>query len=175
VRRVRLLPPRAKDRELLFEWIVEPAQPLYRRTSFRLVFPEPVAVSRLSPTFWWIAALACLHSHWLLLRPCRVELPVTLGAGEREFWLRLLESEAVTLDAHRVPEAPAGAIEITESGPRFEPLSAFPDVGRCAAAFSGGKDSLLQAGLLSEITHLALRCRHSVGPRLGPPAPDSKL
>lgn len=150
--RIRLQEPGVSPHELVVEWLVEPAQPLYRQTSFRLVFPQSVALTSLPPALWWTVALVCLHSHWVLLRPCRIELPVTLGPGEREFWLRLMEVEGATLDAYRLTTEDAGSIEITESGPKVEPMPWFPDTGRCAAAFSGGKDSLLQAGLLSEIT-----------------------
>jgi hypothetical protein len=173
---VRLLPPAIEPRRrtATFRWQVEPETPLYQRTSFTLSFPPEIDLARVPPALWWTVALLCLHSHWNLLRPCRVELPVELPAGEAEFWRRLVDVEAATLEAYRGAPTPldarppgsgaaAGAavwppLAAFELEARGRPLPARPPLpraaagGRCAAAFSGGKDSLLQAALLCELT-----------------------
>jgi hypothetical protein len=169
--RVKLLPPEIEPRRrtATFRWRVEPETLLYRRTSFTLGFPPEIDVASVPPALWWTVALLCLHSHWNLLRPCRVELPVELPPGEAEFWRRLVEVEAVTLEAYRGAPTPLDALP--PGGPRgWPPLAAFEIAargrrlptpprlpraatgGRCAAAFSGGKDSLLQAALLCDFT-----------------------
>ncbi|HVT17699.1 MAG TPA: aminotransferase class I/II-fold pyridoxal phosphate-dependent enzyme [Thermoanaerobaculia bacterium] len=166
--RIRVAAPSfARDRrEVSFSWTVEPATPLYRATSFVLRFPPELDLERVPESLWWTVALLCLHSHWNLLRPCRVELPVELPAGEAEFWRRLLEIELATLEAYRGAATPDGALpaagggaggqspalELVTGGPRLASPRRLPLGDRCAAAFSGGKDSLLQAGLLAELT-----------------------
>lgn len=102
---------------------------------------------------WWRIALVALHSHWTLLRPCRVILPVHLEPGEREVWERLLDYESTTVDAYA--GTPLGGTVCIEEGDD-RPLLEIPrpaEIHRSATAFSGGKDSLLQAGLLAEFTH----------------------
>ncbi|HLX09352.1 MAG TPA: hypothetical protein VKY89_15985 [Thermoanaerobaculia bacterium] len=155
------LDPPALDRErrtASFRWRVEPATALYRRTSFTLAFPPEVDFARVPPALWWTVALLCLHPQWNLLRPCRVELPVELPPGEAEFWSRLLDAEAATLEAYRgdrpaaPPWLPLAAFELRARGPALPPLPSLPAGRRCAAAFSGGKDSLLQAALLCDFT-----------------------
>jgi hypothetical protein len=166
-------PPRVQRLGATFAWQVEPATPLYfeggeggegdGRHAFSLRLPAGGDARRLPPALWWIVALLCLHSHWTLLRPCRVRLPVTLPRGQREFWLRLLQSEVATLEAYRAPRAagapdlaavPPGlglAIELADDGPLLPPPAPLAGTGGAAAAFSGGKDSLLQAALLLEL------------------------
>src|ERR1700761_4247756 len=113
--RITLSPPRVHRDGATFAWQVEPPTELYGggdgRHAFRLRLPAGYDARRLPETLWWTVALLCLHSHWNLLRPCRVVLPVTLPRGQREFWLRLLASELATLDAHRATEASAPGAE----------------------------------------------------------------
>jgi len=167
--RITFLPP-AIDRRLrtaTFHWQVEPESSLYRRTTFTLSFPPEVDLESVPQPLWWTVAMLCLHPHWNLLRPCRVELPVELPPAEVEFWARLVEVEAATLEAYRGaptpldalaadgPWPPLGAFEIVARGARLPPLPSLPRQAagrRCAAAFSGGKDSLLQAALLCDFT-----------------------
>ncbi|HVT58435.1 MAG TPA: hypothetical protein VHR45_08540 [Thermoanaerobaculia bacterium] len=157
---ITLAPPAldAERRTATFRWRVEPETDLYHRTSFTLRFPAEVELARLPQPLWWTVALLCLHSHWNLLRPCRVELPVELPPGEAEFWCRLLETEAATLEAYRSgrsaasPWPPLAAFELHARGPRLPSPQRLAAGRRCAAAFSGGKDSLLQAALLCDFT-----------------------
>jgi hypothetical protein len=177
--RITLFAPAIEPRRrtATFRWRVDPETPLYRRTSFTLSFPPEVDLASVPQPLWWTVALLCLHSHWNLLRPCRVELPVELSPGEEEFWRRLVEVEAATLEAYRGAPTPADALpparrcagagaaagaahawpplagfEIAARGARLPPLPRLAPGRRCAAAFSGGKDSLLQAALLCDFT-----------------------
>lgn len=135
-----------------FEWSVEPTTALYHRTTFTLDYSGALDPRTLPERMWWTAGLLCLHSHWNLLRPCRVILPITLPAGEIEFWQRLLDGERVTLEKSRGTGDFERSIEIECRGPEPAARELPPAVGRYPAAFSGGKDSLLQAGLLCELT-----------------------
>ncbi len=148
---IRIAEPVVAGQTARFAWTVEPASDLYRRTTFELSFPDSVALGRVPRQMWWRVALVCLHSHWPLLRPCRVVLPVALGDGEREFWLRLCDAEIVTLEANAGHRDTARAIELVERGPALEPLEPVADAGVVVACFSGGRDSLTQAALLHEL------------------------
>lgn len=150
MRRISLQQPEVSDHEVVFRWTVEPSSELYWATSFHLSFPESVPLREVPAGLWWTVALLCLHPQWPLLRPCRVELPVELPPGEREFWLRLLDAAVVTLEAHRGTGDVARSIELIDRGPTIDPEPA-PDRDAVATAFSGGKDSLLQLGLLTEL------------------------
>jgi hypothetical protein len=153
-RRVVLAPPQPHQRGATFHWQVEPATTLYARTHFSLSLPAGLDGRDLPASLWWTIMLLCLHSHWNLLRPCTVELPVTLLPGHRAFWLRLLESEMATLAAYSQGGCVGdgwGDLELVDGGPALTPAERLTEAGRCAAAFSGGKDSLLQAALLAEL------------------------
>jgi hypothetical protein len=168
LRQIILLPPEVRAAGATFRWQVEPASDLYLATEFTLRLPAGLDGRLVPEALWWTVALLCLHSHWTLLRPCRVLLPVVLEPGGREMWSRLIDSELATLDAYRggPAAAPAAAlspsidgqagpdgldVELVESGPRLRAPAALTEAGRCAAAFSGGKDSLLQTALLAEM------------------------
>jgi perosamine synthetase len=155
---VRLHEPEVATHDVTFGWTVTPASTLYQRTSFTMRFPDNVPLDAVPAGLWWRVALVCLHAHWALLRPCQVELPVRLAPGEREFWLRLIDLETATLAAYttdgnvREPRA----VTLVEHGPALPPLALDTDPARAATAFSGGKDSLVQAGLLAELTDAPL-------------------
>jgi hypothetical protein len=150
IERPRVVVDRGHDR-IEFAWRVEPQTPLYQRTTFFLRVPSLSAPVTFPDRLLWLVALLCLHSQWTLLRPCRIHLPVRLGVGEAEFWLRLLDATVVTLEAHRGGNDVRRTIEIIEDGPALAEVPPLPEKGLTAAAFSGGKDSLLQAGLLTEL------------------------
>jgi hypothetical protein len=149
--RIGIQAPEVTGQTVTFRWLVDPPTPLYRRSTFRLRFPASVDLGRVPEHIWWIVALACLHAHWPLLRPCRVELPVALGAGEAETWLRLTDAAVATLESLRGTTHFHREIEIIEGTTPLVPVRV-PDGDRCATAFSGGKDSLVHAGLLAELT-----------------------
>ncbi len=150
MRRIVVEQPEPGPQEVAFRWRVEPPTELYSRESFNLRFGGDLDPGRVPADIWWIVALLCLHGHWALLRPCRVELPVELPPGEREFWLRLLDAAVETLELGGPGGDRTRAIEILDRGPRLEPAA--PPAGeRVALAFGGGKDSLLTLGLLLEL------------------------
>jgi hypothetical protein len=147
----RLEPPSVSKNTVSFRWSVAPRTSLYRATRFDLRFPESVEIASLPESLWWRIAILCLHSHWALLRPCRVELPARLVEGEAESWMRLIDAEVATLEAQRGTSDFGRTIEFRGEGPPLPPLPSLPENRRCASAFSGGKDSLLQAALLCEL------------------------
>jgi len=146
---ITLQPPILQPRRIEFRWRVEPATPLYRRTSFALEFPESVDVAALPESLVWGIGLLCLHAQWIFLRPCRVKLPVRLPAGWEGFWRRFLQAQVNSLEAYRKRIVDDLQIDFEMDGPQLAAVRGDGE-GSCAAAFSGGKDSLLQAGLLCE-------------------------
>lgn len=149
--RVWVHEPEPSDHEVTFSWTVDPPSALYRSTSFHMRFPDDVPLRDVPMALWRTLALLCLHSHWTLLRPCRVELPGPLAADEKEFWLRLVDAAVATLEACRGGGDRTRAVDLVDGpGPEASPRRAC-DAGRVVTAFSGGKDSLLQLGLLAEL------------------------
>jgi hypothetical protein len=148
---IRLLPPQVQGHEVEFGWIEDRETTLYRRPAFTLKFPDEVDLSKVPQGLLWRVALICLHSQWILLQPCSIEIPISLPPGELEVWQNLVNTELRTLNAYGKPRHEEAVIEITARGPisHCERLEASL---RCATAFSGGKDSLLQTGLLTELT-----------------------
>lgn len=144
--------PQVCGSQVDFRWRVDPPSELCRRLQFGLRFPDSVPIADLPERVWWWVALACLHPQWALLEPCRVHLPVRLAPGEGDVWLGLVAAARASLDAHIGGALRDPRVEIVEEGPVLAPLALPAERGRCASAFSGGKDSLLQAGLLAELT-----------------------
>jgi perosamine synthetase len=153
---ITLQAPVVEGQEACFAWTVTPPSELYRRNEFRLSFPDSIDLGGVPEAIWWRVALICLHSHWTLLRPCVVKLPVRLTEGERELWLRLMDAEVATLEAYGASSKTQRTIELFDSGPPIPALAAMPDNGGVAASFSGGRDSLIHAGVLCELSEKPL-------------------
>ena len=79
-----------------------------------------------------------------------------LARAARPGGARVLAAAGVVLSRHArgVPHGrDAGpVIELVDDGPLLAPFAPMADTGWCATSFSGGKDSLLQVGLLTELT-----------------------
>jgi perosamine synthetase len=149
---IRLLAPHVEPNTVTIRWIIEPPPGLYVRDMFTLRFPPGFDCTAIPERLWWTVALLCLHAQWLLLRPCRVELPIRLLPGEAELWLRLTDAGVSTLEAMRGTSDVARTIQLLEGDLELPQPQQLPEIGRCATAFSGGKDSLLQAALLAELS-----------------------
>jgi hypothetical protein len=149
--RIDLQPPVVEGQAVTFRWRIEPETALYRKTTFTLMFPDSVDLSRLPDRLWWDILLICLHPHWLLLRPCQIHLPLKLAAPEREFWLQLLQNGLDTLAAYGPERRRSEPLGITIVGGELVVPRAALNGSRCGTSFSSGKDSLLQAGLLCEL------------------------
>jgi hypothetical protein len=151
-----LMPPIVEGQSVIFHWRVEPESVLYSKTSFTLAFPECVDLLAVPGRLWWDIFLICLHPHWLLLRPCRIHLPLRLPASERQFWLQLLQNGADTLAAYGPERLRSDPLGITIIGGELDiPRTSVSGFG-FGTSFSGGKDSLLQAALLCELTERPL-------------------
>jgi len=155
MRKIHLMPPIIDGQTAKFQWRVEPPSTLYQRTSFTIIFPPVVDLSKVPKRLWWDFLLMCLHSHWLLLQPCEVHLPLKLGAPLRKFWLQLLQNGLDTLNAYG-PKNQAAALNVSIVDGDLEVPYERITGSRYATAFSGGKDSLLQAALLFELTEQPL-------------------
>ena len=156
LRRVTLHPPEVGPGTVTFRFDVDPPSPLYHATRFSLGFPPWIDVTTLPDRLWWTVFLLCVHAQWPYLAPCEVRLPVRLGPGELEFWRRLVASHLDTLEAYRTGETPGRRIDLVDGGPLLAPFTQLADTAWCATSFSGGKDSLLQVGLLTELTERPL-------------------
>jgi 7-cyano-7-deazaguanine synthase in queuosine biosynthesis len=155
---IRLREPVVRGNAVDFAWSVEPDQGFYIDPRFTLEFPESVDVASVPEGVWLRVMMICLYSHWAVLRPCRVVLPRTLPEGEREFWSRMVDSGVWTLevdqdtsDGPTYSERTARAVEIVETGLPAGELPASPPGEGSTTAFSGGRDSLTQTGLLHEL------------------------
>ncbi len=157
MRIVRFRPLEMTQSEVRVTWTVEPTSIIYDRTNFKLDFGASLDPRSLPLGLWWTVVLLILHSHWNLLRPCRIHLPFSLAANEIEFWLRLLDQERVTIEYLRGTQDFDRTIEIESEGPvLLNNDTQSSSVDRWATAFSGGKDSLLQTALLCEMTQRPL-------------------
>ena len=155
MRQVHLMAPVIQGQTVTFQWRVEPESALYRRTHFTISFPSFIDLLRVPARLWWDLFIICLHPHWLLLRPCEVHLPLRLDARLRQFWLQMLQNGSDTLDAYG-PSQNATPLGITiVDGDVDVPYEVVTGSG-FGTSFSGGKDSLLQAGLLLELTERPL-------------------
>jgi hypothetical protein len=151
-----LMTPIVEKQTVTFVWRVEPATTLYRKTSFTMAFPGSVDLSRVPDRLWWDIFLICLHPHWPLLRPCQIHLPLKVPAPERQFWLQLLQNGFDTLTAYGPERLRLDSLGITMlSGELDIPRTPVTGSG-FGTSFSSGKDSLLQAGLLRELTERPL-------------------
>lgn len=144
--------PLVEGQRVVFRWQVTPFAALAPAGEFSLRFPPTVDLARVPREVLWTAALSCLHMQFVLLRPCVVRLPVTLPPGHTETWLRLMDAAAWTLDDIRGRELPARSVVLEEAGAQLPLSRPLAPSDRCATAFSSGKDSLLQVGLLAELT-----------------------
>jgi perosamine synthetase len=155
---VHLNEPEVRGNSVHFSWQIDPAVTLYRRNDFRLDFPASVDISSVPNSVWLRVMMICLHTQWGLLRPCRVVLPRQLPAGEYEFWMRFVDAGVWALEVDRNDSAlpsfsdrAARRVEIVGSDAPIEPMPTAPDSGIVTTAFSGGRDSLTQLGLLQEL------------------------
>lgn len=155
---VRLKEPEVRGNSVHFEWSVEPETTLYKQTQCQLDFPDSVDASSVPGAIWLRVMMVCLGTQWALLRPCKVVVPRQLPAGEYEFWMRFLDAAVWTLESNRVgaklddfPQRTTRTVEVVGSGAPIEPMPKARDAGIVATAFSGGRDSLTQLGLLQEL------------------------
>jgi hypothetical protein len=156
MRLVKFSPLKFTSSQVHIEWTVQPESIIYRQTSFVLDFGDALDPRALPLKVWWTVVLLTIHCHWNLLRPCRIVLPVSLDAGGIEYWQRLLDLQRVTLEKYRGTTDFERTIEIDCDGPALSEESLPSRVDRWATAFSGGKDSLVQAALLCELTERPL-------------------
>lgn len=155
MRQIYLEPPLVQGQSAIFRWRVTPETPLYRKQEFTLRFPASVDLARVPERLWWDIFLIVLHAHWLVLRPCEVHLPIRLGPGEALFWKEHLRTGLDTLAHHtngNGPPPPPDTLDIEIVGGDLDVPRTRVEGAGFGTSFSGGKDSLLQAALLAELT-----------------------
>lgn len=153
---VRFAPLELTPSSVHVRWSVNPPTTLFRRESFVLDFGSALDPRTLPLDLWWTLVVMIMHSHWNLLRPCRVVLPIRLTDGEIEFWQRLLDHERDCMEWFRGGTDFERTITIEGGGepPSTGPLP--PRVDGYATAYSSGRDSLLHAVLLGAISEKPL-------------------
>ena len=110
--KIKLYAPEIEGETATFRWSVDPATSLYTRCSFQLTFPSSWICHVFLSRLWWDILLICLHQHWLLLRPCQIQLPLELSEAEKGFWLQLLQIAADTLESTRTEMRPTQPLGI---------------------------------------------------------------
>jgi hypothetical protein len=161
-RQIRLHAPTVGDQQVSVRWTCSPPSELWLAEGFELVFGPELDVLAVPSSLWPRLAMICLFAQWALLAPCRVQLPFYLPPPERRFWMRLCATAVEQLRAYGMELPPGATVSIDGGGPLLAPppRRAFTvpgdDQARVAAAFSGGKDSLLQAALLAQLTERPL-------------------
>jgi perosamine synthetase len=155
---IRLNEPEVRGNSVHFSWSVEPESTIYRQTHFQLDFPDAVDASSVPVAIWLRVMMICLGTQWALIRPCRVEVPRVLPAGEYEFWMRFVDAAVWTLEsnrkgapAHDLPQRTSRSVEVVGTGAPIEAMPKVHESGIVTSAFSGGRDSLTQLGLLQEL------------------------
>lgn len=155
---IRLREPVVRENAVDFSWTVTPEHDFYRANHFTIEFPRSVEIGVVPEGVWLRAMLAFMYCHWAVLRPCRVVLPRRLPAGEREFWMRMVDTAVWALEIDQdEPGGPTYAertrrnIEIVETGPPAGELTSAPAGKVVINSFSGGRDSLTQAAMLREL------------------------
>lgn len=148
---VRFTPLELTPTAVHVRWSIDPPTPLYARESFVLDFGAELDPRTLPLDLWWTLVVMIMHSHWNLLRPCRVVLPVRLSGGEVEFWQRLMDHERDCLEWYRggTDFDRTVVIECEGDAPLSGPMPAA--AGGYATAYSSGRDSLLHSVLLDAI------------------------
>ncbi len=144
-------PPRVEGSRIVLGFDQRPSSGLYRRTSFELAFPPSVPLDRVPRRIVALLPPLVLHLQWALLAPCRVRLLYPLDAPARRLFQRMARQGAENqgLAQESSPPAPPVTIETVE---RVQPPAPAGRPPRgCAVSFSGGKDSLLHVGLLTEL------------------------
>lgn len=140
-----------------FSWSVDPDDSFYKHGSFELEYPSKIDMSKVPDAVWARVMLVCLHTHWAMLRPCRVVLPFSLSEGELEFWRRLTDAAVWSLETRRenavgsFSERTQRSIDFVSRGEPIPELSPPVQSDCVAASFSGGRDSMTQLGLLQDL------------------------
>ncbi len=148
---ISLETPDIREQTASFRWSVRPTSALYHHEEFVMTFPESLRMDAVPEAIWWTVFLACVHSQWMFLRPCRVVLPVRLPHGEAGFWLRMVDVQLQTHEVTRGVHEIRRDVWIEEGSRMLKAVAPLREAPLCGSSFSGGKDSLLQAALLCEL------------------------
>ena len=148
--------PQVQGSRIVFSWRVDPASAMYKDCSFYLDFPVGDDLNEIPLSLLQVLQMFCLYNHWLILRPCHVFLPFEISSEEKAFWYRLMRVSLDTLESSKGSTAENLDIRLVNCGAPKVAKPLCTSSNRGATAFSCGKDSLLQAGLLAEISERPL-------------------
>lgn len=148
--RIILELPIVQGNRVDFKWTESVNSKFYKKTEFYVEFPECIDLKDVPQSMLLLFHILCLHAHWTILSPCTVEIPIKLPLKQLEIINKLIQYYSVTLNFLN-PENIKGEVEIKELGEEIEKVIPLNRSTKCAAAFSGGKDSLTSVGLLCEM------------------------
>ncbi|MBJ7354200.1 MAG: DegT/DnrJ/EryC1/StrS family aminotransferase [Thermoleophilaceae bacterium] len=155
-RTIHINEPVVSGQSVRFSWTVEPRDDFYRREEFTITYPSSIDPAPVPGAIWLRVMMISMYTHWAIMQPVRVVLPRKLGAGEREFWLRMIDAAEWALAIDTKSDVPFSTrtlrrAEIVETGTPLEPITTLDAPGGSVSCFSGGRDSLAQLGLLQEL------------------------
>ena len=143
--------PVVDDHAVHFSWTATPRTALYRRESFSLRFPPGVDLGSVPPAFWDRASLLVLHTHAALLDPCTIEVRWSITDREAAAIAQQVRAVKDTCDYYAGNE-PGDATFRIHTSATTSPLAGFAGSANrhdsAVAAFSGGRDGIVQAAML---------------------------
>lgn len=148
---LRIFEPETIGNRVLFRWECTPPHPLFLRDRCTVEYPFSIEDNGFPHSMWWSVLLGCMYPAWNFLEDYTVVCEGTVSRAEREVWSRLADFERWMFK--RVPGGDPVkrpfTVEAHESTAR--PRAVHRMARGAACCFSGGKDSLVQAGLLREM------------------------
>ena len=153
---LRIHRPVVDGQEVRFSWETTPVSTLYRRPWCVLRFPPAVDLAKVPPEFWDAAAVLLLHTHAAVLAPCRLVLPIDPGEALVGVLARQIQAVQDTCEWYVGDGWSTSTVDIDVSTGATAPTCAvrgerpFDRPNDAAAAFSGGRDGIVQATMLRE-------------------------
>jgi len=151
VKTLRFTKPQVTGNRVAFRWQCDPPVPLLLRDNFSIEYPFSVEDADVPESMWWSVLLGCAFATWNFLEDYTIVCDGGVSCEEREAWSRLADYERWMFQKysdgtgrHRPFAVEASELAHGAAAPRTEARGA-------ASCLSGGKESLLQAGLLREM------------------------
>ena len=164
---INYAPPLVRGSRIEFTWTMSSEVPFYQQNQLYLDVG-------LDGEGDWPQELLCnvllyaLHTHWLFMAPVDVILPMEIAEADRGVWERLLRLSAATLSHHSARDLSTDVRILSDGHVRGTADIRTTSRGSAASLLSGGKESLVQAGLVGAFFEdpLLIFHQHSSHPRI---------